>query len=299
MGHNHGHTLEESNTENIRTAFFLNIFFTLVEIIGGFLTNSVAILADALHDLGDSLSLGLAWYFQKISNRKSNKKYTYGYKRYTIVGALVNAIVLLTGTIVMLYEIIPRLFHPEVSNAKGMIALAVLGILVNGAAVFKLKKGSTINERVVMLHLLEDVLGWIAVLIGAIIMYFFDWPIIDPILSAAIAVYILINVFKNLKSVMHVLLQGVPENVNHNEVELILNKNENILSFHDLHIWSLDGNYNILSIHIVVSNNQDPSNFPELKSELRHELEHHNIHHATIEVDIEGELCEFDNEDAI
>ena len=192
--HHHGHH-HHHDTENISTAFFLNLAFTIIEIIGGLMTNSVSIMSDALHDLGDSLSLGLAWYFQKVAKKGRDKTFSYGYKRFSVLGAMINAIVLVIGSVFILQESIPRLWQPETPNAQGMFWLAILGILVNGAAVLKLKKGTSLNEKVISLHLLEDVLGWAAVLIGSVLMYFFDLPIIDPLLSIGIAFFILTNVF--------------------------------------------------------------------------------------------------------
>lgn len=295
MGHFHGHSNDYSNTKNLRSAFFINLAFTIIEIFGGFYTNSVAIFSDALHDLGDSFSLGIAWYFQRISNKDSTKRFTYGFKRYSVMGAFVNAIVLLVGMIIVLNQTIPRLINPQPSDAPGMILLAVIGIVVNGLAVLKLKQGSSLNERVVMLHLLEDVLGWVAVLIGAIIMYFYDLPIIDPLLSLGIAVYVLINVFKNLRSVMKVILQGVPEDIDTTAISKVFKNSYYVSDFHDLHIWSLDGEFNVLSVHLVVESSFPLSELSQLKSELREELEHHNVHHATLEIDLEGVHCEFED----
>ena len=200
MGHHHSHEQEKGG--NIKVAFFLNISFTIIEIIGGVLTNSVAILSDALHDLGDSLSLGLAWYFEKKSKKGRSKNFSFGYKRFSLLGALINAIVLIIGSIFILREAIPRIINPEPVDTKGMILLAILGIFVNGLAVLRLKKGTSLNEKVISLHLLGDVFGWIAVLIGAIAIYYFNSPIIDPILSFLIAGFILFNVYKNLNKVI-------------------------------------------------------------------------------------------------
>ena len=199
MGHNHHHHSHGSSTENIAVAFFLNLAFTIIEFIGGFYTNSLAIMSDALHDLGDSLSLGLSWYFQKKSTKRANKKYSYGYKRFSLLGAVINSIVLVIGSVFIIKEAIPRIINPENADAKGMMWLAVLGIIVNGAAVLKLKKGTSINERVVSLHLLEDVLGWVVVLLASIVMQFWDVPVLDPVLSIAIAGFVLFNVYINFK----------------------------------------------------------------------------------------------------
>ena len=180
-------------------AFFLNLVFTIIEIFGGILTNSVAIVTDAVHDLGDTVTIGFSWYLEKISKKKRTKDFSYGYTRFSLLAAIININVLVLGSVFVLKESIERLISPEPCNAEGMMALGVLGVLFNGAAVLKLKKGHSENERVVMLHLLEDVLGWVAILIGAVVMYFADVPILDPILSISIACYILYGASKNLK----------------------------------------------------------------------------------------------------
>ena len=208
--HNHSHHHHHGD-RNIGIAFFLNLVFTIIEIGGGLLTNSVAILSDALHDLGDSLSLGMAWYFQRLSGKGRDQKYSYGYRRFSLLGALINALILTVGSVYIIIEAVSRLQHPEPAHAFGMIWLAVLGVMVNGAAVLQLKKGISINEEMISLHLLEDVLGWVAVLIGALIMYRFDLPIIDPILSLGIAIFVLYNAFKGLKKTLFIILQAVPD----------------------------------------------------------------------------------------
>ncbi len=205
--HHHGHEgHHHHHTGNIKVAFWLNLTFCILEFAGGLFTNSVAILSDALHDLGDSFSLGLAWYFQKISQRKRDKLFSYGYKRFSLLGALINSMILLIGSVFIVREAIPRILHPETSNAQGMIIFALIGIAVNGAAVLRLKKGSSINERVISLHLIEDVLGWVAVLIAAVVMLFVDVPVLDPLLSLLITGYILYNVVKNLKQIICFLI---------------------------------------------------------------------------------------------
>ncbi len=291
MGHNHSHHHSHSHihsTENISTAFWLNISFTIIEIIGGFLTNSVAILSDALHDLGDSLSLGWAWYFQKKSAQGRDKTFTYGYGRFSLIGAMVNSIVLVVGSVYMLSEAIPRIISPEESNAKGMLVLALLGIVVNGAAVLKLKKGDSLNEKAVMLHLMEDVLGWVAVLVGSILIYFFHWKIIDPILSIGITIYILFNVFNNLKSVSRVILQGTPEGANAEEIKEELKKLEGVSDLHDVHLWTIDGQYNVMTVHAVL---EAEAKAAEVKSKIRQQLHHLKIEHVTIETEYPDEEC--------
>lgn len=292
--HDHHHDHTHSAIKNIGVAFFLNLFFTLIEIIGAIFTNSVAIMSDAIHDLGDSLSLGLAWYFQRLSHKSSNNKYSYGYKRFSLLGAIINSIVLVTGSILVLTIAIPRILHPSPTNTNGMLVLAVFGILVNGAAVFRLRKGNTLNEKVVSLHLIEDVLGWAAVLLGALIMHFFNLPIIDPILSIIIACYVLFNVYRNIGSSMRIILQGTPLEIDMDDIAQAIGKMKEINNIHDLHAWSIDGNYNILTVHIVLSQEQAMESMAILKNKIREILEEKGIQHATIEFETANEKCCFE-----
>ena len=294
MGHDHQHHHNHHRTGNIAIAFVLNLVFTIFEIVGGLFTNSIAILSDALHDLGDTLSLGLAWYFQNFSTKGRDKTFSYGYRRFSLLGAMINALVLLSGSILVLVHAVPRLFQPEETNVKGMIFMAILGIVFNGAAVFRLKKGTSLNEKVVSLHLLEDVLGWIAVLIGAIVMYFVQLPIIDPILSVAITCFILFNVFKNLKATFQIILQGIPVNADVKKIKSYLTNHPAVSSIHDFHIWSMDGEYNILTVHVVLKD----SYFGEalkLKTELKKSLYAMGAHHTTIELEHPEDVCELIN----
>ncbi|HLP04080.1 MAG TPA: cation diffusion facilitator family transporter [Paludibacter sp.] len=291
-GHTHGHHENNSDVRNLRMAFFLNLVFTVVEIAGGFFTNSVAILSDAVHDLGDSLSLALAWYFQRMAKKGSSSFYSYGYKRFSLLGALINSIVLVVGSIFIISKAIPRIFEPEHStNAGGMVLLAVFGVIVNGAAVFRLNKGSSVNEKVVSLHLLEDVLGWAAILLGATVMYFFELPVIDPLLSLLIAIFVLYNIYKNIRQSLRIILQGIPDKVSIDEIYLLLKEFEHIHDAHDLHIWSIDGNYHILTVHVVLSDGFDLKNIAELKNAIRQTLELKGIQHATIEIETFDEKC--------
>lgn len=285
-GHHHHH-----HTGNIKVAFWLNLVFCILEFAGGLFTNSVAILSDALHDLGDSFSLGLAWYFQKLSQRKRDKLFSYGYKRFSLLGALINALILLIGSLFIIRAAIPRILHPESSNAQGMIIFALIGIAVNGAAVLRLKKGSSINERVISLHLIEDVLGWVAVLITAVVMLFINVPILDPILSLLITGYILYNVFKNLKQSLTILLQAVPLDINEEELKKKLLSIPHILDAHDIHLWTLDGSYNILSIHIVLEDRTDLNQAEQIKSQARELLTNLHVHHITIETESSAQVC--------
>ena len=198
--HNHHHPIDTTSSEEDSTrigwAFWLNFIFTIIEFVGGWLTNSVAIMADAVHDLGDSLSIGLAWYLSKLGHKASTEKYTYGFKRLSLMGAMINGLILVLGSAWVLSEAIPRLYNPEMPVTEGMIGLAILGILVNGIAAYKLHGGHSINEKVLNWHLIEDAMGWVAVLVVAIVLHFVEWPILDPILSIGFTLFILTNVVK-------------------------------------------------------------------------------------------------------
>ncbi len=284
-GHHHG------AVKNIKVAFFLNLAFTLLEIFGGLYTNSIAILSDALHDLGDSLSLGLAWYLEGVAARDSDRSYTYGYARFSVLGAFINSVVLIVGAIFVLQNAIPRLINPQTSDASGMIVFSLIGIAVNGLAALRLNKGATLNERVVALHLLEDVLGWVAILIGSIVMLFADLPILDPILSIAIMAYVLSNVFRNLSKSLRIFLQGTPKKFNPVKIEEILSKIPGVKEIHDLHLWTLDGQMNVATLHVVVHDIDSLQDTEVVKEKDREVLAEMDIEHATIEIEDEDSDC--------
>ncbi len=291
-----GHQHNNQSRKNISIAFFLNLGFTLVEFAGGLLTNSVAILSDALHDLGDSISLGLAWYLEKVSRKKSDENYTYGYMRFSLLGAIANAIILSIGSVFIMLETIPRLIHPQPADAKGMFFLAILGMIVNGAAVWRLKKGNSLNEKVVSLHLWEDVLSWAAIMAGSIIMYFFDAPIIDPILSLAISVYILWHVVKNIRLSLRIILQGSPHEVKPEFIRNIIMQMFEVRAVHDIHTWTIDGNYHVVTLHVVIKEALTMEELAQLKSTIRNKLNDSlEISHITIEFETSDEQCSLEN----
>ena len=295
MGHDHHHHHHHhSDVQNIKVAFFINLAFTLVEIVGGFFTNSIAILSNAVHDLGDSLALGLAWYFQKLAKKESNRSFSYGFKRFSLLGAIINSIVLVVGSSIILIAAIPRIFHPQHTEVKGMLLLAIVGVLINGIAALRLKKGHTMNEKVVSLHLLEDVLGWVAILLGSIIMYFFDIPIIDAIMSVGVACFVLFNVFKNIKQSLHIFLQGIPKEIDITDISLDLKQLSEIEEIHDLHAWSADGIYNILTVHIVLNKSYSMEDLANIKQNIRDKLLLKAIQHVTIEFETADEHCVFE-----
>lgn len=290
-GHHHDHD-HDSSSRNLGLAFFLNLFFTIVELVGGILTNSLAILSDALHDFGDSLSLGMAWILEKVSRKERSRSFSYGYRRFSLLGALINALILLVGSGIIISNAIPKLFDPGNPDPQGMLYLAILGIVFNGAGIFLLKKGKSINERVVMLHLLEDVLGWMAILIGSVIMQFYDVPVLDPIMSLLIAAFVIYNAAKSLKSTVKIFLQAVPDEIAIAKIEKALTRIKGVKSVHDTHLWTMDGRYNILTIHLVLSDNTTVEEMISVKQAAREIARQHNIQHATLEIGLETEDCE-------
>lgn len=285
------HMHEHGEISSIRQAFFLNLGFTLFEIAGGIWTNSMAILADAIHDLGDCFALGSAWYFERISEKAGDEYFSYGYRRFSLLGALISIVILVVGSLFILSEAIPRLFHPQPSYAPGMVGFAVVGIAVNGIAVLRLKDKEGMNARIVAWHLLEDVLSWVAILITGIVLLF--WPIrmLDAILSIFITIYVLYNVLKNLKSTMSIFLQGIPGNVDLTGIEREISRIQGIESLHHTHVWTLDGYHHILTMHVVLKGRHSMEEIACLKDEIRKIIESHDIAHSTVELEFEGESC--------
>lgn len=285
MGHSHTHDHDHGSGGNIRIAFFLNLSFTILEIVGGYLTNSLAILSDAVHDLGDSLSLGLAWYLDRYSHRGRDERFSYGYRRFSLLGALVNTVILLSGSILILSQSIPRLLDPQETNAPGMVAIAIVGVLVNGLAVIRLRGESGLNSRVVALHLLEDVLGWVAVLVVAVVLLFFDLLFLDPLLSIMISIYVLFNVAKNIRETLALFLQAVPAGVDVAHLEGELGEIEEVCSVHHTHVWSLDGENHVLSTHVVVDDDLPRSSVIQLKEAIRRVVSSYDFRHITVEIE--------------
>lgn len=247
MGHHHSH---DHSSKNLKTAFFLNLGFTIFELIGGYYVNSVAIISDAIHDLGDSLSLGTSWYLDVKSKQSPTKAFSFGYRRFSLLGALINSVILMAGSVYVIKEAIGRILNPESSNATGMLIFAIVGVLVNGFAAWKMSKGKTLNERVISWHLMEDVLGWFAILIVSIVLHFKDIPYLDPALSLLITIYILWNVVKRLKETLVIFLQGEPTDVDRELIEREILNIQHVESIHHTHIWSLDGEHHVFTTHL-------------------------------------------------
>ena len=290
-GHSHDH-LHAVSGKNIKVAFFLNLAFTVLEVVGGFYVNSVSILSDALHDLGDSLSLGISWYLHNHSKKGADSKFTFGYSRFSLLGALINSLILIIGSGFVIYEAVNRLIHPEAADARGMLLFAILGIAVNGYAAFRLSGGTSLNERVVSWHLIEDVLGWTAVLIASVVMMFTHAPWLDPVLSLGITLFILYNVIGRLKETMVILLQGSPADIDADAIMAEILAVNHITSMHHVNIWSLEGENHVYTAHIKT---KGITTFPEMaivKRDVKNILKKYPFTHYTIEVEFEDETCE-------
>ena len=273
--------------KNILIAFLLNLLFSIIEFIGGAVTNSVAIISDSIHDMGDAMSIGVSYFLEKKSKQKPDNKYTYGYIRYSLLGSLITTFILLLGSTLVIYNAIQRIFNPVGINYNGMIIFAILGVVINFVAAYFTKEGDSLNQKSVNLHMLEDVLGWLIVLIGAIIMRFTDIKIIDPILSIAVAIFILINALKTLKNIVDVFLEKTPDNIDIEEIKEHLLEIKGVKDVHHIHVRSIDGYTNYATMHIVAGDD-----FKEIKHNVKEELEKHGIEHTTIELEEESEKCE-------
>ena len=273
-------------TRNILIAFILNFAFSVFEFVGGIFIGSVAILSDAVHDMGDAASIGLSYFLEKKSKRKPDETYTYGYARYSVMGSMITTLILLIGSVAVVANAIGRMFDPVEIRYNGMILFAVVGICVNICAAWFTREGDSLNQKAVNLHMLEDVLGWIVVLVGAVVMRFTDIAIIDPIMSIGVAVFIFSNAIKNLKEAMALFLEKAPQTIQIREIKEHLVEIEGVLDVHHIHIWSMDTQNNYATMHVVT--NGDPH---AIKDKVREELREHGIGHATLELEREGEHC--------
>lgn len=285
--------------KNILIAFLLNLSFSIFEFFGGIFTGSVAISSDALHDLGDALSIGLSYILEKISKKKANKKYTYGYIKYSIIGSIITTTILLVGGVLVIYNSVIRIFNPMSINYNGMLIFALIGMIVNIVASYYTKDGDSLNQKSVNLHMLEDVLGWIVVLVASIIMKYTNINIIDPILSIIVSLYIVYNAQKNMKEVLNIFLEKTPKNIDIDQVEEKVLKVKGVLGIHHIHARSIDGYANFATLHVIVKKYNS-----NIKHEVKEELEKLGICHSTIELEEENEkcheeLCEMDNKKII
>lgn len=276
----------EKTEKNILIAFILNLSFSIFEFFGGLFTNSVAILSDSIHDLGDALSIGISYYMERKSKKSADNKYTYGYIRYSVLGGVITTTILIVGSILVIIGAIKRLFNPVEINYNGMIIFAIVGVVLNFLAAYITREGNSINQKSVNLHMLEDVFGWIVVLVGAIIMNFTDIRMIDSIMSIGVALFILVNALKNLKQVLDLFLEKTPKEIDIDELKKHLLEIDGVDDIHHIHVWSIDGFNNYATMHIVTKS----KNIKNVKDMIREELEEHNICHAILET--EDEVCD-------
>lgn len=290
-GHSHGPGAHAhgGSSGNLKAAFLLNLAFTIIEVIGGLWTNSIAILSDAVHDLGDSISLGLAWRLDRLSQRGRTPRDTYGYRRYSLLGGLITAAVLIVGISFVLWSAVGRLVDPQPVNAPGMMALALIGIAFNGAAVLRVRKGSSLTEKVVSWHLLEDTLGWVAVLIGAGAMAIWDLPILDPLLSIGISLFVLWNVLRTLRKFVGIFLQRTPSGFGLEEFEAAARAIPGVSGVAHTHSWSIDGDSHVLTTHLTMPAGTAREQVARAKQAVRDLLDAHAFEHVTVEVELEGE----------
>lgn len=273
-------------------AFALNLGFAVLELFGGFFTNSVAIISDALHDFGDASAIGLAMVLERLSRRSADGQFSYGYRRASTFSALIMGVVLIVGSLFILMEAVPRLVKPEQPNTQGMLIFAVIGLAVNGFAAWRMSRGQSLSERMILWHLLEDVLGWALVLVGALLMSFFDLPQIDAALACLMALWILYNVLRNLKHSVNVFLQGVPSHVSMTSLRQKIAGMANVIEVHHCHLWSLDGENHIFTAHIVVAESLGPQQIEELKRQIKARLKQEDqILEATLEIEFHGGEC--------
>ena len=273
--------------KNILIAFLLNLFFSIFECIGGIACGSVAIISDAVHDFGDALSIGASFLLEKKSKNKPNKQYTYGYTRFSLLGSIITTLVLIFGSVSVIYQAIAKFITPSKINYNGMIMLAVISVVVNLCAAFVTHKGESINQKAVNLHMIEDVLGWIAVLVGAIIMRLTGFAFIDPIISMVVSLFILAHASKQLKTALELLLDRAPQDISITQLQSILTEINGVKNVHHIHIRSMDGKRHDATMHIIAENNS-----PMIKHLIKDKLKEQGIVHATLEFETPFEHCD-------
>ena len=253
--------------------------------------NSIAILSDAVHDLGDSFSLGLSWYLDKKSDQKADSKYSFGYARFSLLGAAINSIVIILSSVYIIYEAINRILVPESPKAGEMVLFAIVGVAVNGYAAWRLRGGKTMNEKVVSWHLVEDMLGWVAILVVGVILYFYNIPVLDPILSLIMTLYIFWNVFKRLRETTFLFLQGTPLDISVEEVESQIHQVNHVAGTHHTHIWSLEGEQHVFSTHVKLKDIPDLATLLKVKEDIKSVLKQYPFADFTVETELDGETC--------
>lgn len=272
--------------KNILIAFLLNFFFALFEFAGGIFTGSVAILSDAVHDIADAATIGISYFLERKSKHQPDETYTYGYARFSVLGGAMTSLILLIGSVLVIYNALARIISPVEIHYNGMILFAVVGVCVNFCAALVTHTGESLNQKAVNLHMLEDVLGWTVVLIGAVIMKFTDIPILDPILSIGVAIFIILHAIKHLKEALLLFLEKAPEGISIPQVRAQLCEIPGIEDVHHIHIWSMDGNTNLATMHVVTN-----SDSVFIKESVRHALQKFGLRHVTLELEAKDEPC--------
>ncbi|MBR5445387.1 MAG: cation transporter [Clostridia bacterium] len=272
--------------KNILIAFLLNLSFSVLEAAGGILTGSTAVLADAVHDLGDAASIGLTYFLEKKSTKEPDDTFTYGYGRYSVLGGVITVLLLLAGSAGVICHAFYRLFHPAEIRYDGMILLAVCGLCVNLTAALVTRKGASLNRKAVCLHMLEDVLGWAVGLAGAVIMRFSDFTWLDPLLSIGTSCFILFHAVHHLQELLDIFLEKTPAGISVPALSAHLRRIEGIMDVHHVHIWSLDGQSHCATLHIVTDS--DPL---QIRNTVRTELIQQGILHTVLEIETPAENC--------
>lgn len=277
---------------NILIAFCLNLGFALIEFVGGGLTGSVAILSDAVHDLGDAAAIGISLFLEHLAGRKADDRHSYGFGRYSVLGAVITTLVLLLGSLLVIGNAISRIFNPQPIHYDGLIMFALFGVVVNLLAAYVTRGQDSLNQRAVNLHMLEDVLGWVLVLLGGLVMRFTNWVWIDPLLSIGVAAFISYHAVRNLSSSLVIFLEMVPSQVSIDQVKTDLMSIPGIEDAHHIHLWSLDGHEHYATLHVVC----DPAIFAETKHAVKDALMSIGIDHVTVEMESPDETHFCDKE---
>ena len=271
-----------SSKRAVWLSFFLNFSYAIVEFIAGGVFGTSAVLADSVHDLGDAIAIGLSAFLETISNREEDSRYTLGYKRFSLLGALITAVILMTGSVFVILENLTKLFHPQPVNDEGILWLGIIAVTINVLASLVVRKGKTKNESILSLHFLEDTLGWVAVILMAIVLRFTDWYILDPLLSLVISFFILSKAIPRFWSTLKIFLDAVPEGVDIKQVKSDLEKLDHITSVNQLNLWTMDGLEKNAIIHVCLKRIED---MEASKTAIRHYLKDIGFHNITIEVD--------------
>ena len=267
-------------------AFFLNLSYAIVEFIAGGIFGSSAVLADSVHDLGDAIAIGISAFLETISNREEDSHYTLGYKRFSLLGAMVTAVILMTGSVLVILENIAKIFHPQPVNDEGILWLGIIAITVNVLASLVIRKGQTKNESILSLHFLEDTLGWVTVILMAIVLRFTDWYILDPLLSLVISFFILSKALPRFWSTLKIFLDAVPEGVDIQKIKTDLAELDHVASINQLNLWTMDGLEKNAIVHVCL---KEMEHMETCKESIRIFLKNCGFQNITIEVDADLE----------